>query len=73
MGHWVLYNVEKFCTRCTTPITKEEKYLLFKAVYCRACMDTIENDPDYGFIFKRSDIFVTRVAKAFWKLENIEN
>jgi len=73
MGHWVLYSVEKYCFRCTHEILNEEKYLLFKAVYCRACMDTIENDPDYGFIFKRSDIFVTREAKTFWKLNNIEN
>jgi len=65
----------KYCTRCTTPIAKEEKYLLFKAIYCRACMDTIENDPNYAFIMKRSDIFVTKNSglDKFWKLENIEN
>jgi len=65
--------LKKYCDRCTHEITIEEKYLLFKQIFCRACMNTIENDPDYAFIMKRNDIFVTRNAKSFWKLENIEN
>lgn len=65
--------LEKFCVRCTHEIIKEEKYLLFKAIYCRACMDTIENDRDYAFIFKRNNIFVSKQLGNFWKLENVEN
>jgi len=65
--------LEKYCFRCTHEITKEEKYLMFKAIYCRACMNTIENDSDYKFIFDRSDIFVTKTVNEFWKLKNIEN
>jgi len=72
IGFDILLELKKYCTRCTTPIIKEEKYLLFKGIYCRACMDTIENDPDYEFIFKRSDIFVSKSINEFWKLKNIE-
>jgi len=45
------------CVRCTHKIVKEETYLLFKAVYCRACMNTIDNDPDYAHIFKNNNVF----------------
>jgi len=74
MGHWILYSVTPvFCKRCTHEVTIEEKYLMFKAFYCRACMNTIENDPDYQFIFDRMDIYPVKRLKNFWKLENIEN
>jgi len=44
--------MEKFCARCTGQLNNE-KYLLFGLYYCRACQNTIENDPDYAFIFIR--------------------
>jgi len=61
----------KFCTRCTHHMENEEKYMLFEAYYCRACVNTIEIDPDFAFIFKRHQILAMK--EALWKLRNIEN
>jgi len=61
------------CVRCTRFVNNEEKYLLFKGIYCRACMDWIESDPDYAFIFKRNNIVPMRDLDKFWQLKNIEN
>jgi len=40
------------CFRCTRIVKGEESYVLFDYFYCRACMNTIENDPDYYPIMK---------------------
>ena len=57
-----------FCMRCTGRI-KNERYLLFRAYYCGACMNTIENDPDYDFIFKTYDL----ISDPLQGLRQIEN
>lgn len=38
------------CIRCTRKVENEEKYYLYEKFYCRACMNTIENDDDYQWI-----------------------
>jgi len=54
--------------RCTGRIRKE-RYLLFRAYYCAACINTIENDPDYDFIFKSHDL----ISDPLQGLKQIEN
>jgi len=53
------------CVRCTREVDNEESYLLNREKYCRACMNTIKNDPDYQWIVSR--------AFVMGRLENIEN
>jgi len=60
--------LEKICVRCTCMITSEECYLLFRAIYCRACMNTIENDPEYAHIFSNKNVFA-----ALEDIKQIEN
>jgi len=62
--------MSKFCQRCTTEL-KEEKYLIFGLFYCRACENTMQNDPDYAYIFIRLNKLA--VKEALRKLRNIEN
>jgi len=50
------------CSRCSREVTNEEGYLYNGSCYCRACDNTIQNDPDYEWI-KRN---------VFWRLINIE-
>jgi len=57
-----------FCCRCTGKMA--EKYLLFEMFFCRACMNTIENDPDYAFIMKRNNIAVFQCLKKLRQIEN---
>jgi len=51
------------CKRCGRLVENEEARLLNKDLYCRACMNTIENDPDYQWI----------LTKPMWRLREIEN
>jgi len=60
----------KYCSRCTTEF-RTEKHLLFGLYFCRACYDTIENDPDYAYIMIRLNTLA--VNEALRKLPNIEN
>jgi len=53
------------CVRCTREVKNEEAHLIYYEKYCRACKNTIENDPDYQWIFSRAFIM--------GRLENIEN
>jgi len=53
------------CVRCTREVKNEECHLLNNENYCRACINTLENDPDYQRIVSRAFIM--------GKLENIEN
>jgi len=62
--------MENFCARCTAKF-KTEKYWLFGMCFCRACMDTIKNDPDYAFIFIRLNKLAMKQALS--ELRNIEN
>jgi len=50
------------CIRCTRIVNNEEIYVLHGSFYCRACMITIENDPD-----------CLVVLKMLRNLEQIEN
>jgi len=34
-------------------VDNEEKYLIFNRFYCRACMNTIENDYEYQKLLHR--------------------
>jgi len=61
--------MEKYCARCTTEM--REKYLIFGMYFCRACTNTMENDPDYAFIMIRLNKLGVKEALA--KLRNIEN
>jgi len=62
--------MDKFCARCTGQL-KSEKYLLFGMFYCRACQNTMENDPDYAYIFIRLNKL--GMKQALRSLRNIEN
>jgi len=52
----------KECNRCTREIELEEIHYFLGGYYCRACMNTIENDPDYA-----------RTLLAIGHLRQIEN
>jgi len=49
------------CKRCTKIMNHEEIYYLLGNYYCRACENTITNDPDYKMILEN------------YGLRNIEN
>jgi len=54
------------CVRCCRQVTNEEKYLIFRSCYCRACINTIENSRDY--------IHVTMIQCVMGKFgDQIEN
>jgi len=57
-----------YCERCTARI-KKERYLLFMAFYCEACMNTLENDPQYSYIFKNNRL----ISDPLQGLKQIEN
>jgi len=38
------------CKRCCRFVENEESYFLYDEKYCRACMNTISNDPDYQWV-----------------------
>jgi len=54
------------CVRCTRLVTDEECYLLFLDKYCRACIITIENDPDYALVIVQRNALLSR----FKQIEN---
>jgi len=50
------------CARCMRDVLDEESYLIaLKMRVCRACNNTIENDPDY-----------VKILSTYKKLRNIE-
>jgi len=51
------------CVRCTRKVIDEECYLMENLLYCRACNNTLQNDPDYAWI--RNNVL--------WRLRQIEN
>jgi len=50
------------CVRCCREVSTEECYLLFGRKHCRACKITIENDPDYNWIFEN-------ILGKLWQIE----
>jgi len=48
------------CVRCSRIVKDEEKYILFLDYYCRACMNTIEHDPDYALCLVQRNAILSR-------------
>jgi len=69
MCHWFLINVRE-CFRCSRLVNDEEMYLWFSRLYCRACMKTIENDPEYNEVLTMNYKVDLVLRERFRQIEN---
>jgi len=53
------------CVRCTREVKNEERYIFVNSDYCRACINTIENNGEFETILNTNSVLM--------RLDQIEN